>query len=177
MKSLNFPLSVMFTIALLLASAVLASNLSSNSEGNNTESATVSSSVQAPPRSTLDESRSSASALTLVVEGIRSAEGKVLVMVFDQEAAYAAYDYSKAAGYQEANAKQASLRFDFPSLTNGPYAIFVMHDENNDLQLNEVDGYPIEGFASSGASGKYDEPSFKQAAVAEGNYKLQLIYF
>lgn len=167
MKPLDFLSSVILTILILVGGATLASNLKGVEEIQ----------TLVDEASTKSELLARKNHLSIELSGIRSSSGKVLVMVFDNSKAFASYDYNKAAGYQEVDATHETLNFNFSSLTDGPYAIFIMHDENNDHQLNQSDGYPMEGFVVSGAKSKYDEPTFKQAAVVKGEHKLKLVYF
>jgi len=159
MKPLNLFPSIIFTILVLVASSVVASTLKDAKEAEENKEAI------------------NQQSLTIELGGIRSSKGRVLVMVFDNSAAFNSFDHNNSVGYQQVSAKGDGLTFNFLSLTEGPYAVFVMHDENNDYQLNERDGYPIEGFAVSGAKNKYDEPSFKQAAVVKGKHHMKLVYF
>lgn len=168
MKPLNFVSSVIFTILTLIAGAALAANFKS------AENSTLSlDQIQQPP---IEKERVE-NHLLVKVKGIRSSNGKLLVMVFDNGKSFASYDHKQAVGYQEVEANSSEVVFKFASLAEGPYAVFVMHDENSDYVLNQTDGYPSEGFAVSGAKSSYDDPTFKQAAVVQGKHSLELIYF
>lgn len=160
-KPMGFFASVIFSVALVVAGAAFAASL----DGRGGESIAA---VADPQED---------NSLSITIQGKRSDQGRVLVMVFDDASAFTAYDHNRAIGYQELSAQSDKLTFNFSALNQGPYAVFAMHDENSDYQLNEQDGYPVEGFVVSGAKSKYDEPGFKQAAVAEGKLELQLMYF
>ncbi|MEM7358583.1 MAG: DUF2141 domain-containing protein [Pseudomonadota bacterium] len=184
-KPLGFISSVIVSILLVVAGAALASTLERNGSGSaDLATASASAEQESAERGNPDraqtaklEGKAAGAHLSVKVSGIRSANGKLLVMVFDNSDAFTAYDHNRAVGYQELSAQTDSMMFDFASLKEGPYAVFVMHDENSDYQLNEQDGYPVEGFVISGARSKYDEPSFTQAAVAQGALQLELEYF
>ena len=171
-KQTHLLFSIAVTIVFLVSGAVLASTLTTNVvdevQANNLD-ADFDDQVIAE----VNESREP---LQIEVVGIRSNRGKLLVLVFDNEQAFKHYDYNRAAGYQELMAESGSVTIVFPSLDNGPYAVFVMHDENGDYVLNEEDGYPIEGYSTSGARDKYDVPDFMRASVAEGKIRLKLHY-
>ncbi len=167
MKPLNLPLSIIFTVLMLVGGAALASKLKDTAEP------VLSLDTANPKHQTLAKE----TYLSIELSGVRSSNGRILVMVFDDSNAFKNYDHLKAVGFQEVDAATEVLTFNFSSLTEGPYAVFIMHDENNDYQLNESDGYPVEGFVVSGAKNRYDEPSFEQAAVVAGKHKLTLIHF
>jgi len=169
MKPFSFIFSVIFTLLLLIGGAALAASVKGTKEIKH-------SSESYRSESNRDVS-TSYDRLSIEVKGIRSSDGRVLVMIFDNSMGFENYDHTKAIGYQEVDAQGNTLVFSFSSLTDGPYAVFVMHDENNDYQLNQREGYPVEGFAVSGAKTRYDEPTFKQASVAKGDYALRLVYF
>ncbi len=114
--------------------------------------------------------------LTLQVTDIRNDKGKIIVLVFDDAAAFQSDDVNKAVAYQEVNAAQGTLEIDFANLTEGPYAVSLFHDENGDYDFNMVDGYPLEGYGISGASGPLDEPDFQKAAVTLGTVTIRVFY-
>ncbi len=167
MNSQNLLLSIITTVFILVAGAALASKLKGEEHA---QTAVNGSPNNSKPSGSMNH-------LSIALSGSRSSQGKVLVMVFDNSDAFARYDHTKAVGYQETDASDELMNFDFPLLVDGPYAVFIMHDENSDYRLNQSEGYPIEGFVVSGAKNKYDEPSFKQASVARGQHNLKLTYF
>ncbi len=114
--------------------------------------------------------------LELTVADVRSSEGRVIVLVFDQAVAYAQLDYDGAAAYAEQPAQPGQMRFVFEDLAGGPYAIFAFHDANGDYDL-EMDGpYPLEGYGGTGMARWHDDPSFAQAATARGEAEIRLHY-
>lgn len=117
------------------------------------------------------------SGLSIEVTGLRNASGRVIILVFDEDGAFADFDYRKAVGYDEVEAIGGAVKAAFADLKTGPYAVMVFHDENGDRDLNLDGELPLEGFAISGAADAYDEPSFRQAAVASGAVTMELHYF
>ncbi len=115
--------------------------------------------------------------LRVTISGVRNANGKVLVLIFDNQPAYDAYDYDQAVGFAEIAATTEDISFTFKDLISGPYAVTLFHDENGNYDLDMQDGYPIEGYGTSGAENAYDELSFQQAAVNPGDISVQMYYF
>ena len=116
------------------------------------------------------------SGLNLHVNGIANANGKIVALVFDDARAYLAYDHTQAVGSATLDAKSGSLDTHFPELTAGPYAVFLFHDENGDFELNLKRGFPLEGYAYSGASDPTGVPSFEQAAIDSDEIAVELVY-
>ncbi len=114
--------------------------------------------------------------LQVDITGTRNDVGNVIVMVFDAEDAYAAYDFEKTVGFQELAARPQTLTVTFRDLTSGPYAVMMFHDENGDYDLNMNGDWPTEGYGTSGAKGPFDAPSFTQAAVGPGVTTVQMYY-
>ncbi|KIC46592.1 hypothetical protein RA28_02055 [Ruegeria sp. ANG-S4] len=104
--------------------------------------------------------------LVVNLHGAHNAKGNLIVMVFDQQAAFDAMDYTKAAGYLEAPSTQASQRFDFADLKGSSYAVVAFHDENGDYDLNLDATYtPTEGYAVSGMNDLEGYPVFEYSLI------------
>ncbi|WP_299356766.1 DUF2141 domain-containing protein [uncultured Shimia sp.] len=117
-----------------------------------------------------------AEGLALTVEGLRNGKGKVMVVVFDNAAAYNAFDYMNAVDYAEIPARKGQVTHHFKTMTKGPYAIVLFHDENNDDDLNYTDTHLLEGLGASGAPNPEDEPTFGQASVFPGKVTVHVHY-
>lgn len=116
-----------------------------------------------------DAASANSEALSVTLHNARNDTGKLLVLVFDQKAAFDAVDYRKAVGYAERPASTKSQRISFPDLTQGHYAVIAIHDENEDYDLNMTDdGIPIEGYVVSGMNSLYDEPTFEHSLIEVG---------
>ncbi|MCW8999991.1 MAG: DUF2141 domain-containing protein, partial [Kangiellaceae bacterium] len=62
--------------------------------------------------------------------------------------------------------KQAVTLHDIPP---GDYAVSLFHDENNDNLLNlKRSKIPLEGYGTSRAMSKFDEPGFDRASIKLG---------
>ncbi len=117
--------------------------------------------------------------VTVNLRGGRNSDGNMIVMAFDQQAAFDNMDYTKAAGYLEAPASTQPMRFDFPGLDGEFYAVIAFHDENGDYDFNYNDEYlPTEGYAVSGMNDLNDVPVFEYSLIAPGKpADLTLFYW
>jgi len=107
----------------------------------------------------------STAALKIVIEGVSSNEGVVVVALLDSAEQYAAGDQM-----YRSNAKvpiqQGRAVVTFGDVPFGDYALKVFHDENGngELDTNWV-GFPKEGFGfSNDAMGQFGPPTFEEAA-------------
>lgn len=99
--------------------------------------------------------------LTIAVEGVASAQGRVMVALFDSAETFR----RKPMRALVAPAAAGTVRFDVKDLAPGAYAFVVYHDANanNVLDLNPV-GMPVEDFAfSNNALGQGGAPAFDAA--------------
>ncbi|WP_181919363.1 DUF2141 domain-containing protein [Alkalilimnicola ehrlichii] len=121
-------------------------------------------------------------ALTIEVTGLRNDEGDVIVMVFT-EAHDGSYptQYEKAVQAQSKPA-QAGLRFRFPDLPSGRYAVRVHHDENGNGKLDKRLGLiPREGlgFSNGARPSRLGPPTFEAAAfelTTETQLRINIVY-
>lgn len=117
--------------------------------------------------------------LIVVVENVRSREGKILTALFDR-----AEGFPEKAGIGRTNeASGTSTTVVFENLTPGRYALAIIHDENGNgkLDTNAI-GIPLEGFCfGNNAMGLFGPPSFKKASIVIGTrsitQKLRMRYF
>lgn len=117
-----------------------------------------------------------ASGLTVNITGIRPGAGKVLVMIFDDKAAWEGFDAQQMVAYREFAPTEHQAEIVFESLTGGPYAIALWHDEDGEGDLDMQAGYPLEGYGTSGARDAYDEVPFSRAAMAPGLVRIKMYY-
>lgn len=114
--------------------------------------------------------------LVVSINKVRVAQGKLMVFVFDDQRAFDNGNYYSAVGYAEVPAHAASLMVSFPELSSGAYAVSLFHDENSDGDFNMSGMYPLEGYGTSGARSRYDEPSFRQAATDAREIPIRMYY-
>ncbi len=117
-----------------------------------------------------------ADGLNLTVDGIRNANGSVVVLVFDEKRAFERLKWRKAVHYADVPARVGSVSHSFPDLTAGPYAVFVFHDENGDEDLNYNAERFLEGVGASGATEETPEPTFSEASVMPGDVTVRIYY-
>jgi uncharacterized protein (DUF2141 family) len=109
--------------------------------------------------------------LTVDVGGIRDARGAIMVALHAPKDGVAFPDMAGAVAAQWRMAEPGTLRFVFPGLKPGRYAVAVYHDENGNQKLDTNPlGMPTEGYAfSKDAKGYAGPPSFDAAAVEVGD--------
>jgi len=95
--------------------------------------------------------------LTVHIENVMNDNGKVLATLHNSET------FMKGAGvdYASADSKKGQLTLTFENITPGEYAVMLLHDENNNKQMDfEANGMPKENYATSGSMQLYGPPTF-----------------
>ena len=101
----------------------------------------------------------------ITIRNVRSAEGRIMVALYADEAAYAAPRQTMGSMLP---ARTGEVRAVFAGLPDGRYGIAVFHDIDGDEKLGaNLLGYPTEPFASATTrrSGS-TRPAFDAAAIA-----------
>jgi uncharacterized protein (DUF2141 family) len=98
---------------------------------------------------------------------VRGADGKVMVALHAPRDGVSFPDFAGAVAAQWRMAEPGTLRFAFPGLKPGRYAVAVYHDENDNGELDtNLLGIPTEGYGfSNDATGFAGPPDFDAAAV------------
>jgi uncharacterized protein (DUF2141 family) len=99
--------------------------------------------------------------LVVVIKNVKEAKGRIAVALFNNEKDFT----SKRLQGRIAQAKTGEVQVAFENLVPGDYAISVMHDanENDELDSNAF-GIPKEGFGfSNDVMGMFGPPSFNKA--------------
>ncbi|WP_181259270.1 DUF2141 domain-containing protein [Pseudoduganella armeniaca] len=101
--------------------------------------------------------------MSVGVEGLKNANGQVLVAVFDRAADFLKQPVRVAA----VTARQGTVKVSIAGLPAGDYAVSVFQDENGNGKLDKnVVGMPVEPYGfSNDAAGSYGPPSFQDATV------------
>lgn len=104
--------------------------------------------------------------LTVNVQGLKAAKGRVCYNLFSSSAGFPA-SAQKAVRAECIPASSSSSAIAFGDLTPGTYAVAVFHDANSDGQLNKNGfGIPTEGFGFSQNPGIISgPPRFSDAAI------------
>ncbi len=112
--------------------------------------------------------------LDISFTGLEGSAGFLVVALYDDPAEFASYSANAVAF--AAMPANASAAVSFHGLPGDQYAIRAFHDEDGDGDLRMDQGYPLEGYATSGASGRFDDPDFDAAAIRSTNVVLRLYY-
>lgn len=112
--------------------------------------------------------------LVVVIRNVKEARGKVSVALFTGEKDFMK---NRLAG-KSVEAKNGDVEVMFEDLVPGEYAISVMHDENENGELDSnLIGIPKEGFGfSNDAMGMFGPPTFEKAKFKwSGGEQKQII--
>ena len=111
--------------------------------------------------------------LKVTVDGVVSAEGKVLLALFDKPGEFPS---GKRLNAQMMPAAKGAVTFLFKGVPAGRYALSAFHDVNGNGRLDAyMAGMPTEPYgASRDARGKMGPPSFDDAAVTVGAEAMSL---
>lgn len=103
--------------------------------------------------------------LEVVVSGVESSEGNVLVAVYNEAASFP--KFKKVFRNGAARAETGSTKVVLEDLPPGEYALAVFHDENaNDALDKNLLGFPKEAYGFSMAKTRaFGPPSFEDCAV------------
>lgn len=99
--------------------------------------------------------------MVVVIKNVNETKGLVSVALFNKEDDF----MGKSLASKTTVAKNGEVQITFENITSGDYAISVMHDanENDELDSNAF-GIPKEGFGfSNDAMGMFGPPSFEKA--------------
>lgn len=139
---------------------------------------------------------SNSGALTVQATGLRNAVGQVCFTLFERSEGFPdnpegvianqcieALDQTLENGTVESDEPESvPLSVTFEDLPSGSYAVSVLHDENEDQQINQGNfGIPTEGFGfSRNPTVRTGAPDFQETAIfVIGNTttEIEMIYF
>lgn len=99
--------------------------------------------------------------ISLTITNIRSNKGEILISVFNQPSGFPS-DSSRAFRTYKVEAKSPQVTLNIPVLPSGQYAVAIIHDENNNSELDtNLIGAPVEGYAASGSNRRFSAPRFE----------------
>lgn len=110
------------------------------------------------------------------IEGANSNKGVVRISLFNTEGGFPS-DSKKAVKIISVPAKKGTVQVQLDNLPTGTYAIALLHDENQNGQLDtNLVGYPKEGYgASNNNLPTFRAPNFKEAAFKLESEKQELV--
>jgi uncharacterized protein (DUF2141 family) len=107
--------------------------------------------------------------LTVTIENIKGDKGSIRIGIFDKEESF----LKKAIDGKVIKANNESVTVVFDKLKPGTYAISVIHDENENTELDtKAFGMPAEGIGfSNNVMGKFGPPSFEKSSFSVSDEK------
>lgn len=105
--------------------------------------------------------------LNVEVSGVTEAKGDVMVALFNKSEGWLRKGVIAS---NMAPAQVGTVKVSFPNLTEGEYAVSVIHDVNGNKKLDaNAIGMPIEPYGfSNDAAGNFGPPTFEQAKFKLG---------
>lgn len=102
--------------------------------------------------------------LTITVNGLANAEGKVLLAAYDSADTF----LKRPVGISWADAQAGSIKAVISNLKAGDYAVSLYQDKNGNKRLDSnMVGMPTEPYGfSRDATGSFGPPSFEQARIS-----------
>ena len=118
--------------------------------------------------------------ISVKINRIHSNKGTIIINLYNSSAGFPS-DRSRAFQSIKVPAKTPSTESVFYDIASGTYAISVLHDENNNGEMNKnFFGVPQEGYCvSNNAKGVMSAPSFKNATFdlkSNVTQSLNMIY-
>ncbi len=100
-----------------------------------------------------------ANTLTVTIKNFANTDGKARVTLFDSEANF----LNKGKMQILDIADKSQLQVTFENVANGTYTLSIIHDENNNGELDTaIFGIPTEDYGfSNNAKGKFGPPAYK----------------
>jgi uncharacterized protein (DUF2141 family) len=117
--------------------------------------------------------------IEVVVKNVKQQQGSIRIGLFNNEEDF----LKKAVQGKVVKANATEVKVVFENLKAGDYAVSVIHDENDNGELDKnTFGIPKEGFAfGNNAMGMFGPPSFEKAKVSIGQsvtkQVIELKYF
>lgn len=101
--------------------------------------------------------------LTIKVTNVNSGKGHIIIAVDDALVDFAAFSGDVATVRYRAVSGESQVTLS--GIPEGRYAVSVIHDENENSELDMKGQTPIEGYGYSGVSNPYRQPEFGNAAM------------
>ncbi|MGI9353321.1 MAG: DUF2141 domain-containing protein [Rhizobiaceae bacterium] len=111
--------------------------------------------------------------ITLSIQGLRSSEGYVHVLVYDNVKAFDETSHTDFVTYRTKSASAGELSMNLNGIRPGTYALMIHHDENGNNKFDSDGQTPLEGWAYSNNVGQTQTPDFVSASFAFGDTNQQ----
>lgn len=115
--------------------------------------------------------------ISVVVNELRSDEGTVGISLFDTDEGFPGA-FENAVENALVEIVEGRAEYTFEDLEPGTYAVSVLHDENENGELDfNVFGMPSEGYgASRNPDARFSAPSFEESSFeAKGDVELEIV--
>ncbi|MDO8928301.1 MAG: DUF2141 domain-containing protein [Bacteroidota bacterium] len=115
--------------------------------------------------------------LTIEVSELRNSKGTVLFALYNREDAFPDEHYKKYFKKLSGKIVNGSSSVTFENLSEGNYAVNILHDENNDGKIKKGIIFPKEGigFSNFQSIGFSNRPSFEKASFSVQSDKKILV--
>ncbi|HQQ96472.1 MAG TPA: DUF2141 domain-containing protein [Cyclobacteriaceae bacterium] len=112
--------------------------------------------------------------LTVMIKDVKGAKGKVSIGLFNDAKLF----MKKRIDSRSIQAQHGEVSLQFEHLPEGEYAITVMHDENENGELDSnFVGIPVEGFGfSNDAKAMFGPPSYEKCVFRHQNDQQIIIH-
>lgn len=118
--------------------------------------------------------------MMIEVNGLRSTEGVIHVLVYDNATAFEEGSLFDLAGFTTSEVLYDTMTVALSCISPGDYAVMVHHDENANDVFEHRGAIPLEGWGYSNNVGVLDLPTFAAATVSISDttppLKLDLVY-
>ncbi|MCW8987109.1 MAG: DUF2141 domain-containing protein [Gammaproteobacteria bacterium] len=119
--------------------------------------------------------------LTVKVEGLRNSEGRVQFALYNKNDTIPDEEYKKYYKIKTVNITNGSSYTVFEGLSEGRYAVNVLHDENMNGKIDKGFILPVEGigFTNFTSIGLMNQPDFIKASfnvIADKKIIVTIIY-
>lgn len=115
--------------------------------------------------------------LTVEVHGLRNNEGSVVMALYNREDAFPDEHYQKYVRKITATIENGKATGMFGNLSEGKYAVNILHDEDNDGKIKKGFIVPKEGigFSNYQSFGLGNRPKFSKASfMLENNMHIRI---
>ena len=119
--------------------------------------------------------------LTVEVNGLQNSKGIVQFALYNKDGTIPDEDYKKCCKILKERIQNGSSKVTFNNLPLGKYAVNILHDENENGEINKGFILPIEGigFSNYQSIGLTNRPNFSKASFtldSDKKISIKIIY-